>query len=166
MRYRYRVMRDASSGVDLSQVHIGRTPEGTVFETVCAVLVLVSWVAVVVLSLRGESVDAGVMVLNAVGGMVVTVLCLAAAYHPLSTINLPFTLRTVGQVVLMSRLARVVAVGVAVLSLVQTCMVGGLCSDTVLWICLACLIVAVLVCSLSVYRAGRVLIQNHENKHN
>ena len=165
MRNTDNAMRDASSGVDLRQVRIGRTPEGTAYEAVCAVLVLVSWVAVVVLSLRGESTDAGVMVLNAVGGMVVTVLCLAAAYHPLSMINLPFKPRTVGQVVLMSRMARVIAVGVAVLSLVQTCMVGGLCGETVLWICLACLIVATLVCTLSVYRAGRVLIQNHENKH-
>ena len=96
-------MRDASSGVDLSQVHIGRTPEGTVFEAVCAVLVLVSWVAVVVLSLRGESTDAGVMVLNAVGGMVVTVLCLAAAYHPLSMINLPFKPRTCSSLGMESR---------------------------------------------------------------
>ena len=62
-------------------------------------------------------------------------------------------------------LVAAVAVGVAVLSLVQTCMVGGLCGETVLWICLACLIVATLVCTLSVYRAGRVLIQNHEYKH-
>lgn len=124
MRNTDNAMRDASSGVDLRQVRIGRTPEGTAYEAVCAVLVLVSWVAVVLLSLRGESTDAGVMVLNAVGGMVVTVLCLAAAYHPLSMINLPFKPRTVGQVVLMSRMARVIAVGVAVLSLVQTCMVA------------------------------------------
>ena len=114
---------------DLKKVKVHRTAEGTIFEIVTAVLLIVLWVLTVVLwqksaptianhfDLTGTPDGFGSrnhMFVTAVVGTVSTMLLLVSAYFP-RHINLPVGIGNIRQATTAVRMVRVLAVTVALL---------------------------------------------------
>lgn len=114
---------------DLKKIKVHRTVEGTIFEIVAAVLLVVLWVLTIVLWQKSDPVVAthfdlsgtpdgfgsrNHMFVTAVAGTLSTVLLLVSAYFP-RHINLPVGIGNIRQTTIAVRMVRVLAVTVALL---------------------------------------------------
>lgn len=121
--------RTEQTELDLKKIKVHRTTEGTIFEIVAALLLVVLWVLTVVLWQRCNSTIAthfdltgtpdgfgsrNHMFVTAVAGTVSTVLLLVSAYFP-RFINLPVGISNIRQAATAVRMVRVLAVTVALL---------------------------------------------------
>ena len=99
---------------DLKKVKVCRTPEGTIFEAITLVILLSAWIVSIVtqkLATTDEWYDLGVL-------SIVTIVVLLCAYSP-SHINLfCIQLRNIRQVELSIRMVRILAVGLALMSVI------------------------------------------------
>ena len=118
---------------------VNRTKEGTMFEIVCGVLILVMWIVAFVLfkkspdtvpthfNIAGEVDATGdkiTIIVMAIVGTIVTIMALLAAYKPDKAINIPFSVSSPTQYVKMMRMVRVIAVEVAILFIIVILMIG------------------------------------------
>lgn len=121
--------RTEQNELDLKKIKVHRTTEGTIFEIVAALLLVVLWVLTVVLwqksnptiathfDLTGTPDGFGSrnhMFVTAVAGTISTVLLLVSAYFP-RFINLPVGISNIRQAATAVRMVRVLAVTVALL---------------------------------------------------
>lgn len=118
---------------------VNRTKEGTMFEIVCGVLILVMWIVAFVLYKNSPDIvpthfnaagnvdatgDKITIIVMAIVGTFVTMFALLAAYKPDKAINIPFTVSNTAQYTKMIRMVRVIAVEMAALFIVVILMVG------------------------------------------
>lgn len=121
--------RTEQTELDLKKIKVHRTTEGTIFEIVAALLLVVLWVLTVVLWQKSDPVVAthfdlsgtpdgfgsrNHMFVTAVAGTLSTVLLLVSAYFP-RHINLPVGISNIRQAAIAVRMVRVLAVTVALL---------------------------------------------------
>ena len=121
--------RTEQTELDLKKIKVHRTTEGTIFEIVAALLLVVLWVLTVVLWQKSNPTIAthfdltgtpdgfssrNHMFVTAVAGTVSTVLLLVSAYFP-RFINLPVGISNIRQAATAVRMVRVLAVTVALL---------------------------------------------------
>jgi len=99
---------------DIKKVKVHRTPEGTIFEMTVLVILLSAWIVSIAtqkLTTTDEWYDLGVL-------SIVTIVSLLCAYSP-SHINLfSIQLRNIRQVELLIRMVRILAVGLALMSVI------------------------------------------------
>ena len=122
-----------------NKMKVNRTKEGTMFEVVCGVLVLIMWIVALVLyknspdtvpthfDIAGNADATGdkfAIIIMAIVGTVVTAVSLLAAYKPDRMINIPFEVSTTVQYEKMVRMVRVLAVEMALLFIIVILMVG------------------------------------------
>ena len=118
---------------------VNRTKEGTMFEIVCGVLILVMWIVAFVLYKNSPDIvpthfnatgnvdatgDKITIIVMAIVGTFVTMFALLAAYKPDKAINIPFTVSNTAQYTKMIRMVRVIAVEIAILFIVVILMIG------------------------------------------
>ena len=119
-----------TNGTEGEKIRIGRTKEGTIFEMLTFVLLVMMWaVAAWVFfhtsdtvathfDLKGEADGYGnrwgIIIVAAVGTLV-TVLCLVGAYSPQRAVNLPIKIKNAQQNMIASRMMRVMAALAALL---------------------------------------------------
>ena len=119
---------------------VNRTKEGTIFELICGLLILVMWIVAFALFKNSPdtvpthfdiagNVDATgdkiVLLVMAVVGTIATATVLLAAYKPDKAINIPFTVSSPAQYTKVVRMARLLAVEMALLFIVVILMIGG-----------------------------------------
>lgn len=98
---------------DRPEVHIFRTKEGTVFEVVCGVLLLVMWVLTLWSWQHGRGTP-GAQLTTDIIGTLTTVFCLACAYRP-NMINIPTRITNERQTWTLVRLDRIICVEICLL---------------------------------------------------
>lgn len=106
-------------------IKVGRTLEGTIFEIVTAVLIIVMWVVAFILWSRSPETipthfgangsadsygDRSTMFLIPAIGTVVSIILLVSAYLPSKMINMPVNMRTPHQFMIAIRMVRIIAV--------------------------------------------------------
>ena len=98
---------------DLKKVKVYRTPEGTIFEAITLVILLIAWIVSIAtqkLATTDDWIGMGVF-------SIVIIVCLLCAYSPshINLFNIP--LRNIRQVELSIRMVRILSVGLALMSL-------------------------------------------------
>lgn len=165
--------RNSGSTPDLSKIEFGRTREGNMFEAAALLLIVALWTTTIYLMVNGDryiiamyastpelAADAarnscGVTMVNAIVGTLVTAVCLLAAYRPAGMVNVPFRVRNVRQLQLMSRSVRVSALGVALLLNAINLSVYGLAPTWLTGLFTAMLLAETIGYCVVIYRAGR-----------
>lgn len=118
-------------------IRVGRTLEGTIFELVTAVLVVIMWIVAIVLWSRSpETVpthfdisgsadsygDRATMLIVPAIGTIVSLLLLVSAYRPAKMINMPVNVRTPRQFMIVIRMTRILAVVITLMFISITLM--------------------------------------------
>ena len=121
---------------DIKKVKVHRTPEGTIFEMTVLVILLSAWIVSIAtqkLTTTDEWYDLGVL-------SIVTIVSLLCAYSP-SHINLfSIQLRNIRQVELLIRMVRILAVGLALMSVIIAAFGAASLLTKVLCICVLAVI--------------------------
>ncbi|MGM9704757.1 MAG: hypothetical protein ACI3YB_02040 [Prevotella sp.] len=95
-----------------TNIKIGRSKEGTVFEIVTLVLVVIMWVLAIMKCFSGsDESGAGCRKIlpNAAVGTFCAAICLISSYRPATMVNLPFKVERPAQYLMMSRMSRTLA---------------------------------------------------------
>jgi len=112
--------------MDRKKIKVYRTTEGTIFELICALLIIVMWVVSLHIITRNPQItpaDRSSLIVVDVVGTLAIVVCLVCAYFP-SQINVPFKLTNATQIFHLIRMTRIEAVLIAILFIVTNLMVA------------------------------------------
>lgn len=151
-------------------IRVGRTLEGTIFEIIAAVLIVIMWVVTFILWSRSpESVpthfgvtgtadaygNRSAMLIMAAVGTLVTVIMLVSAYSPSKTINMPVNVRTPRQFMIVIRMTRILAVITPLLFTSIACMMAYPDSQLAFIFLMVCFVSMIAVAIYSTVKVGR-----------
>lgn len=122
---------NATNRHHVDEIDVRRTPEGTLFEIACALLLVAAWVCAL-LEYNGLAAKAGnpfseaarteatearfSLIVTAAAFTIAVAYALYSAYHPLTKVNLPIALTTVSQQIMVVRMVRVMAIALSVMA--------------------------------------------------
>lgn len=113
----------------VEEIEVHRTVEGTLFEAVCAVLIIIMWIITLVqchsladqlsnpfneAAREDASYQRAMLIVMALIATGVAIYALYSAYHPLTKVNFPITITTATQQAMIVRLVRIISVELCV----------------------------------------------------